>query len=48
LSLSVPTVKGSLSHLFAIFEVTNRAELLGSIAELGVLQELLQANTAAA
>jgi DNA-binding CsgD family transcriptional regulator len=40
LGLSVRTIKGCLTQLFAIFDVSNRTELIGSIVDLGLLERL--------
>lgn len=38
LGVSIRTVKGYLSRLFLVFDVSNRTELLGSAIDLGVLK----------
>ena len=48
LGVSTRTVKGYLTRLFVMFDVTNRTELVGSAIDLGLLDVARQASRAAA
>jgi DNA-binding CsgD family transcriptional regulator len=41
LGVSVRTIKAYLNQLFIMFDVENRTELLGSVVDLGILDEVV-------